>query len=75
MQVAAIPVDGTYSLSYMVKTKGTNQYTWPPGDELFFLHPNTDIVVKLDAPEPVAVGSRLFFKFNLKDAEELFNAK
>ncbi|XP_033630608.1 uncharacterized protein LOC117292604 [Asterias rubens] len=74
-QVASVPEDGSYSLSYMVKAKGSNQYTWSQGDEVFFLQPITDIVAKLDAPEPVAVGSRLFFKFNLKGAEELFSAK
>ncbi|XP_033098535.1 uncharacterized protein LOC117102392 [Anneissia japonica] len=73
-QVASVLQDASYGLSYMVKMKSSRQhYTWPQGDEVFFIHPLCDIVTKLDAPEPVAVGSRLSFKFDMSQAQKLFN--
>ena len=70
LQVASVLEDG-YSLSYMVQSSG-NLYTWPQGDEVYFTHPQRDIICKLPGPEYVWVGSRLLNKMDLTDAERLF---
>ncbi|KAJ8034131.1 hypothetical protein HOLleu_20848 [Holothuria leucospilota] len=64
--------DSSY-VAYMKQASDRELFTWPEGEELFFLHPPEDIICKLDAPEPVLVGSRLFSRFNLSTAKELFS--
>ncbi len=72
-QVVSVHADNSYSLSYMdkCKSKDKEQYTWP-GEEVYFVHPQSDILTKLDNPEPVARGSRVVFKFDMAEAFELF---
>ena len=70
LQVASVLEDG-YSLSYMVQSNG-NLYTWPQGDEVYFIHPQRDIICKLQEPDYVMVGSRLLNKMDLTDAERIF---
>lgn len=52
-----------------------DMYTWPSGEEVFFLHPTVDIVAKLDGPEITMMGSRLFSAFNLSVAKGLFSSR
>ena len=35
------------------------RYTWPEGEEIFFIHPQKDIVAKLEDPAVVMIGSRV----------------
>ena len=68
--------DGSYSLTYMKKAKKDDQlYTWPEGDDIFYVHPRSDIVAKLDSAVPVSVGARLLSRFNMTKANEAFNQK
>ena len=73
LQVASVVEGGSrYTLSYMVGTS-KDLYTWPSGEEVFFIHPACDILCKLPEPGCVAVGSRILSKIDLTKAKKIFN--
>ncbi|KAJ8046204.1 hypothetical protein HOLleu_04813 [Holothuria leucospilota] len=65
--------DENCGLTYMISAKQKHLFTWPPGEEHIYSHPKQDIIRKLNQPEVVLLGSRLFFKFTdvlLPDVEQ-----
>ncbi|XP_063967818.1 uncharacterized protein LOC135157146 isoform X2 [Lytechinus pictus] len=57
-----VTVEGNNLRLQYMKQQG-RLYTWPAGEPQYFLHPLSDIVRTLPSPEPVMMGSRVFFKF------------
>ena len=60
----------TYALCYMVK-QGMYWSTLSPEEEVYE-HPASDIICKLNTPNIVLLGSRIFNSFNLDKAEKIF---
>lgn len=72
LQVVSISNENC-GLTYMISAKQKHLFTWPPGEEHIYSHPKQDIIRKLNQPEVVLLGSRLFFKFTdvlLPDVEQ-----
>ncbi|XP_033628389.1 uncharacterized protein LOC117290924 [Asterias rubens] len=64
-----LPAD-QFVLSYMMQSNSHNNlYTWPPGEEVFFVHPILDIICVLKE-SLTFIGSRMFSQFDMSHAQQ-----